>query len=113
MGQAKRNVPKHSGRWKLNSSTAAQLAQCGCETSSAHLKKLPRQIAPCRATGLPITASNRVNGMKNCKLQSSGEVISGSRTPGIDEWTLILAPSSEDNLMNPLKPPGVRSGLVM
>jgi len=30
-------APKQRGRWKLNSSTGAHEAQCGCELSSAHL----------------------------------------------------------------------------
>src|ERR1039457_1368208 len=43
---ANRIIPKQLGRWKLNSSTGAHEAQCGCELSSAHLKKLPRHACP-------------------------------------------------------------------
>jgi hypothetical protein len=43
---ANRIIPKQLGRWKLNSSTGDHEAQCGCELSSAHLKKLPRHTCP-------------------------------------------------------------------
>lgn len=85
--------PKKYGRWNLGVgwSIGAQVSQCGWDVLSAHLWKLPLQTEPGPGSVTFVYDDNTFQGSLKDTCQETGEVISSSTRPTMEETTVIFS----------------------